>query len=95
VATAFSGCCVGDLLGEVGKSVSSAGFTIQRDGENAKVGRDLLGINRGERTASAYVRMEELVREVEKPELTDSDALRGEECLLRLSGDSAEEKEEL
>jgi len=33
--------------------------------------------------------------EVEKPELKDSNELRGEECLLRLSGDSVEEREEL
>jgi len=39
--------------------------------------------------------MEELVREIEEPELKDSDQLRGEENLLRLSGDSVEDKDEL
>ena len=49
----------------------------------------------GERTASAYVLMEELGREIEEPELKDIDELRGEENLLRLSGDSVEDKDEL
>ena len=73
----------------------SASCTVQGDGENAKVGRDVLGLNKGERTASAYVLMEELVREVEEPALKDSNELRGEEFLLRLSGDSVEERDEL
>ena len=76
-------------------SVLSVSCILLGDGKNAKVGKELVGLNIGERTASAYVLMEELVREVEEPELKDSDELRGEEVLLRLSGDSVEERDEL
>jgi len=83
------------LLGGVVKSALSVSFTVLGDGKKARVGRGSLGLNIGERTASAYVLVEELEREVGEPELRDSDELRGEEVLLRLSGDSFEEREEL
>jgi len=63
--------------------------------ENAKVGKELLGLNIGERRSSAYVLMEELVREIEESELKDSDEFRVQESLLILSVDSVEDKDEL
>jgi len=82
-------------LGGVVKSALSASFAVLGDGKKASVGRGSLGLNIGERTASTHVLVEESGREVKEPELKDSDELRGEEILVRLSGDSVEEREEL
>jgi len=84
LVTGIDGSCTGEFLGWRYKLAFSAGIAAYGDEKNAKFGsRGLLGLNI---TASVYALMEELGEEEVEREFKESNELRGEEDLLRLSG---------